>query len=304
MKAVRLYDYGGPETLRYEQDVPLPSVGPDTVLIEATATSVNPVDWKIRSGARQHMFKLDLPTILGKDVSGIVSAVGSAVRAFNPGDRVIAMADATYAQYVAAPEAWVTHLPEGIDLADAAAIPVVSLTGHQLVTLETRAMAGQTILVTGALGSVGRAALHTARKLGATVIAGVRNSQLSDAKALGAAAVLALDDDDAIARLDVIDGVADTVGGDLAAKLLAKVRPGGRFGYAAWLPDDIRIDPSIEVSRVYARPDPATLRDFAEDIRDGAFALPVSRHMPLHDAGAAHALLEKGGAGKIVLRIA
>jgi NADPH:quinone reductase-like Zn-dependent oxidoreductase len=123
MRAVRIYEYGGPETLKYELDAPEPTIGPDMVLIESVGTSVNPIDWKIRSGARQKDFPLDLPAILGKDVSGIVRAVGSDIRNFKPGDRVIAMADPTCAQYVAIPGALATHLPDGMDLIDAAAIP-------------------------------------------------------------------------------------------------------------------------------------------------------------------------------------
>lgn len=302
MKAVRIYGYGAPEVLRYEDDVPEPAVGPDMVLIGAVATSVNPIDWKIRSGARQKDFPLALPAILGRDVSGVVLAIGDAVRTFKVGDHVIAMANATYAERVAVPAATVAHLPDGLDPVDAAAIPLVTLTGDQLVRGATRATAGQTILVSGALGSVGRAAVHAAIKLGAKVIVGVRARQLAEAESLGAYATLALDDDDAVARLDAVDGVADTVGGEVAAKLLGKVKAGGRFGYASVLPDHA-INPSVEISRVFAQPDAATLRAFADDIRDGKFVLPVSRRMPLREAAAAHALLEQGGGGKIVLTL-
>ncbi len=300
MKAVRIYQYGGPDTLKYEDDVPEPAIRPDTVLIKSVATSVNPIDWKVRSGARQKDFPLKLPAILGRDVSGVVMAIGSEVRNFRPGDRVIAMADATYAEIVSVPAGLVAHLPDGVDPIDAAAIPLVSLTGDQLVRVATRAARGQTILVSGALGSVGRAAVHAAKKLSAKVIAGVRARQLADVESLGAYAAVALDDEDALARLDIVNGVADTVGGEIAAKLLGKVRAGGRFGYASVLPEHAA-NPSIDISRVFARPDPPKLREFADDIRDGMFALPISRRMPLREAATAHALLEKGGGGKIVL---
>lgn len=303
MKAVRIYHYGGPEALRYEDDVPDPVIGPDTVLVQMVATSVNPIDWKVRSGARQKDFLLELPAILGRDVSGVVTAVGREVQNFKPGDRVIAIADATYAELVAVREAVVTHLPDGVDPVEAAAIPLASLTGDQLVRVATRAAAGQTILVSGALGSVGRAAVHTAMKLGARVIAGVRSRQLIEAESLGAHSAVALDDDDAIARLEAVDGVADTVGGETAAKLLGKVRAGGHFGFASVLPEGAAKAASVEVSRVFARPDAATLRNFAVDMRDGKFVLPISRRMPLRDVGAAHEQLEKGGGGKIVLTI-
>lgn len=166
--------------------MPDPAIGPDIVLIESVWTSVNPIDSTVRAGVGQKDFPLELPAIPGKDVSGVVIAVGSRVRDFKIGDRVIAMADATYAQFVAVPGALVTHLPDGIDPIDAAAIPLVSLTGNQLVRVATQAVAGQTILVSGALGIVGRAAVHTAKKLGAKVIVGVRARQLPEAESLGA----------------------------------------------------------------------------------------------------------------------
>jgi len=289
VKAVQLYEYGGPENLKYEDDVPEPTLGADSVLVEAAATSVNPVDWKIRSGARQKDFPLKLPAILGKDVSGVVRAVGSNIRSFKPGDRVLAMTDATYAEVVAVAGSILTHLPDGLDLIDSAAIPLIALTGEQLVRLAARAQPGQTLLVSGALGSVGRAAVHTAKKLGVTVIAGVRARQLPEARTLGAVDVVAIDDDAAIAALAAVDCVA-------------RVKNGGIFGYASALPEGVpQRNPSVTVTRVFARPDASKVREFADDIRDGKFLLPISHRLPLRDAGAAHALAQPGGAGKIVL---
>jgi NADPH:quinone reductase-like Zn-dependent oxidoreductase len=302
MKAVRLYEYGGPETLKYDDDVPEPALGDDSVLVEVRATSVNPIDWKIRSGVRQKDFPLQLPAILGKDVSGVVRAVGRNIRTFKPGERVLGMADATYAELVAIEGSLLTHLPDGVDLVDAAAIPLVALTGEQLVRRAAQAQAGQTILVSGALGSVGRAAVHAAKKLGASVIAGVRARQVSEAETLGVSGTLAIDDDAAIAALPLVDGVADTVGGETAAKLFGRVKNGGHFGYASVLPEGVaQRNPTVTITRVFARPDASKVREFADDIRDGTFRLPISRRMPLRDAGAAHALAQKGGAGKIVL---
>ena len=178
----------------------------------------------------------------------------------------------------------------------------MALTGEQLVRIAIQARTGQTIIVTGALGSVGRAAVHVAKKLSIEVIAGVRARQLAEAESLGASSMLALDDDDAIARLQAVDGVADTVGGETAARLFGKVKGGGRFGYASMLPDGLAGHyPTVAVTRVFARPDPSKLREFADDIRDGKFALPISQHLPLQRVGAAHETLEKGGGGKIVL---
>jgi NADPH:quinone reductase-like Zn-dependent oxidoreductase len=274
----------------------------DAVLIATAATSVNPIDWKVRSGARQKDFPLTLPAILGKDVSGVVRAVGSDVRTFRPGDRVLAVAQATYAELVVVAGSQLTHLPEGVDLVDAAAIPLVVLSGEQLVRLAAGARSGQTFIVSGALGSVGRAAVHAAKKMGVRVIAGVRRRQLSEALALGASDTVAIDDAAALAALPKVDGVADTVGGETAATLFTKVKDGGRFGYASVLPEGVAAsNPSVHVTRVFASPDAAKVREFADDIRDGKFVLPISQRLPLEDAAKAHVMVQKGGAGKVVL---
>jgi len=301
MKAVRIHEFGGPEKLGFEEGVSDPPLATGAVLIETVAASVNPIDWKIRSGARQKDFPLSLPAILGRDVSGVVRAVGAQVRNFKPGEQVVAFANATYAELVAVTASVVTHLPDGLDLADAAAIPLIALTGDQLVRHATGVRAGQTVVVTGALGSVGRAAVHAAKKLGATVIAGVRKNQMDAARSLDVAQILAIDDDAAIAKLNV-DAVADTVGGAVAAKLMAQVKAGGRFGYASVIPEGAAATyPQVTVTRVFAQPDPSKVREFLDDVRDGNFVLPIGRRLALRDAAGGHRLGERGGVGKILL---
>src|ERR1700684_3286093 len=302
MRAVVLHEYGGPEKLKFEDNVREPQVSGGTVLIAAAAASVNPIDWKVRTGARQKDVPLSFPAILGRDVSGVVRAVGPNVRHFKVGDRVLALSHATYAEFVAVEDSDVTHLPDGVDLADAAAIPSISLTGDQLVRLATNVKEGQVVLITGALGSVGRAAVHTAKKIGAQVIAGVRAKDLDDARSLGVSDVLAIDDDRAIEKFRQVDAIADTVGGEVAAKLIEKVKQSGSFGYTAVLPESAAArNPTVKIKRVSTQPDPSKVREFADDVRDGKFVLPIGRRMPLRDAAEAHVLGEKGGIGKILL---
>jgi NADPH:quinone reductase-like Zn-dependent oxidoreductase len=302
MKAIVLHEYGGPENLKFEDNVAEPQVSGNTVLIAAAAASVNPIDWKLRSGAAQKMFPLTFPAILGRDISGIVRQVGANVKHFKVGDRVLALSNKTYAELVAVEDSEVTHLPDGVDLTDAAAIPLISLTGDQLVRIATNVQKGQVVLITGALGGVGRAAVHTAKKIGAQVIAGVRGKALEDARALGVSEVLAIDDDQAIEKLRLVDAIADTVGGETAARLIAKVTPGGSVGYTTMLPESAAAkNPTVKITRVGARPDPSKVREFADDVRDGKFVLPIGRRMPLRDAAEAHVLGEKGGIGKIIL---
>ena len=302
MKAVVLHEYGGPAKLKLEDNVTDPQISGDTVLVAATAASVNPIDWKMRSGARQKDFPLSFPAILGRDVSGVVRSVGPNVKHFKPGDRVLALSNATCAELVAVNDSDVTHLPDGVDLADAAAIPLIALTGDQLVRIATNVQKGQVVLITGALGSVGRAAVHMAKKIGAQVIAGVRGKELDDARSLGVSDLLAIDDDDAIGKFRLVDAIADTVGGKVAAKLITKIKQGGSFGYTAVLPENAATqNPSVKITRVLAHPDPSKVREFADDVRDGKFILPIGRRMHLRDAAEAHVLGEQGGIGKILL---
>jgi NADPH:quinone reductase-like Zn-dependent oxidoreductase len=302
MKAVVLHEYGGPEKLKFEEDFPDPLTGGNTVLIASAAASVNPIDWKLRSGAAQQRFPLSFPAILGRDISGIVRQVGANVKHFKIGDRVLALTNKTYAELVAVDDSDVTHLPDGVDLVDAAAIPLISLTGDQLVRVATNVQKGQVVLITGALGSVGRAAVHSAKKIGAQVIAGVRAKELEVARSLGVTDVLAIDDDQAIQNFPLVDAIADTVGGDTAGKLIARVKPNGSFGYTSVLSENATAkNPTVKITRVQAKPDPSKVREFADDVRDGKFVLPIGARMPLKDAAEAHVLGEKGGIGKIIL---
>jgi NADPH:quinone reductase-like Zn-dependent oxidoreductase len=300
MKAVVLWEYGGPGKLQYE-DVEDPIAGEGEVLVRVTASSVNPIDFKLRSGVMKDVWPLELPTILGRDISGIVREVGARVKGFAPGDRVMALGNKAYAELAVVKATDLTHVPEKLDLVEAAALPLVSLTGEQLITRGTKIQAGQTVLVAGALGSVGRAAVWTAKKAGAVVIAGVRKSQVKEAEALGADEVLALDDKEAMERLGFIDAVADTVGHETAEKLLGKVKQGGVFASVLGAPANAAMNPTVRIEAVLAVPDAKTLATMAEDAVEGRLVIPIDRMVPLAEAAKAQAAAEKGGIGKVLL---
>jgi NADPH:quinone reductase-like Zn-dependent oxidoreductase len=300
MKAVVLHEYGPAKNLKYEDfDDPVP--GPDEVLIRVHAVSLNPVDWKMRSGAAKERFPVSFPAILGRDVAGTVSKLGEGVEGFKVGDRVFALAHATYAEFCVVKAAELALIPEGLEITTAGAVPLVSLTGDQLIRRGAQVQAGQTIILTGALGSVGRCALFAALEIGATVIAGVRKQQIDEALSLGAIAAIDTDDDKSIASIGVVDAVADTVNHDVAAKLIAKVKPGGIFASVLGPPANAALHPTVQVNAIMAGPDPKTVVHYAEAIRDGKLKLPIDRLMPLSEAGQAQAIAEKGGIGKIVL---
>jgi NADPH:quinone reductase-like Zn-dependent oxidoreductase len=228
MKAVVLHEYGGPEKLTYE-DWDDPHAGDQQMVIRVTAAGINPIDWKIRSGMMKSYMPLELPTILGYDYSGVVHSVGGGVQGYAKGDEVFGRASKAYAEYLLADPKGIAKLPEGLDLIEAAALPVVLNTGEQLINQVGKVRAGQTVIITGALGSVGRTAVWVAKKIGAHVIAGVRGSQKKAAEELGADSVLALDSSEEIAALGSVDVVADTIGGAVGSALLAKVAAGGTY---------------------------------------------------------------------------
>ncbi len=301
MKAIVLHQYGGPEELKFEE-VPDPQVGPGEVLVRLVATSVNPVDYKLRSGALQAHMPLTLPTILGCDVAGIVERVGEGVDAYSPGDRVLAFGSRTYAELVVVAAKDLAMAPAGLDLVQAGALPLVMLTGEQLISRGAKVGKGQRILIAGAVGGVGRSAVLAARKSGASVIAGVRQKQVAEAESLGVDELVALDDDSSMGKLPDLDAVADAVGQKTGELLLGKVRPGGIFASVVGPPRNAGMYPKVRIEAVRAQPDSRMLAILAEDVLAGRLTIPVDRVIPLAEAGKGQAAAEKGGIGKVLLR--
>ncbi len=300
MKAIVLHEYGGPNKLKYE-DVPDPVAGEGHALVRMAASSVNPIDYKMRSGAAKDRFPLELPAILGRDISGMVREVGKGVNRFKPGDKVMALGNKAYAELAVVAAKDLALVPEKLDLVKAGALPLVTQTGEQLITRGTKIQSGQTVLVSGAVGSVGRSAVWTAKKAGAVVIAGVRKSQLKEAAALGADQVLALDDAGTMEKLGFVDAVADMVGGETAQALLGKVKQGGVFASVLGVPGNAKMHPTVKIEAIQTVPDAGTLRTMAEDVAAERLVIPIDRMVSLAEAGEAQAAAEKGAKGKILL---
>ncbi len=300
MKAIVLHEYGPPGKLKYE-DVPDPVPGEGEVLVRLAATSVNPIDFKMRSGEVQAYMPVEFPGILGRDVAGIIRQLGPGVTGFAEGDRVMGMGEKTYAELVVVKASSLAIVPPDLDLVSAAALPLVTTTGEQLITRGARIESGQTILVAGAVGGVGRSAVLTAKKAGAIVIAGVRKSQLDEARELHADELLALDDKDAMQKLGYLDAIADAVGHETAEQLIAKVKQGGVFASVLGPPGNARLHPTVRIEVVRAQPDAETLRTLAEDVLAKRLVIPIDRMVPLADAADAHAAAQKGGVAKILL---
>jgi len=213
----------------------------------------------------------------------------------------MALASKTYAELAVVKAAELAHVPDGLDLVEAAALPLVTLTGTQLIIRGTGIRAAQTVLVSGALGSVGRSAVHAAKQAGATVIAGVRKRQVEEARSLGADQIVALDDTAAMEKLGFLDAVADTVGGTTAQALIGTVKPGGVFASVLGPPANAKLNPTVRVVPVQVAGDAAMLRALAEDVAAKRLVIPIDRIIPLADAGEGQAAAEKGGIGKVLL---
>ncbi len=300
MRAVVLHKYGGPDELKWEE-LQDPVAGAGEVLVRVSSSSVNPVDYKMRSGEAKGRFPVEFPGIIGRDVAGVVRALGEGVAGFEPGDKVFALANHTYAELCVVKAADLAKVPEGLDVVEAGALPLVVQTGEQLIRLGTKIEAGQTVLVAGAAGAVGRAAVWVAKKSGARVIAGVKKSQLEAAKTLGADEVIALDDESAMESLGFVDAVADAVGGKTAEMLLGKVKQGGVFASVLGPPTNAGLHPTLHVEAVSTVPDPGRLVEIAEDVLSKKLVIPIDRMISMAKAGEGQAAAEKGGIGKVLL---
>jgi NADPH:quinone reductase-like Zn-dependent oxidoreductase len=293
-------EYGGPEVLNYG-DFSDPTPGPSEVLLKVAAASINPVDLKQRAGATRAYFPLEFPNVIGWDVSGTVMKLGPDVSEFAVGDRVFAWAFHTYAELCVVKTSVLAKIPEGLDLIEAAALPLVTMTGSQLISQASGVRRGQSILVSGAVGSVARAAVCTAKDQGAQVIAGVRKDQLTEAEGLGVDKVVALDSEAALNALPPVDVVANTVGGTTVERLLSKVKDGGTFASVTGVPESAQKYPTVHCVAFVSKQDPKTLLYMAGAVRDGRLKIPIAKKLPLSEAREGHIAMEKGAPGKILL---
>jgi NADPH:quinone reductase-like Zn-dependent oxidoreductase len=306
MKALIATAYGDVENLTLAE-MPEPKLGPGDVKIQVHAASINPLDWKMLSGQMRASMELHFPAILGHDASGEVLEVGADVKSLRAGDRVLGLASNTFAERVAAAEnAWVT-VPRGLELKDAAALPQVALTGALLAdAVDPRP--GLSILVTGALGGVGRIAVFVAKRAGATVWAGVRAKQKAAAGMLGADHVVAIDDDAETAELPEFDAICDTVGGEPVARLLPHLKRDGALGSALGEPAAAKERGArVTAIRTFTaiRTQPDLLKRWLSDLATAAarrkLVMPTQRTFPLKQGAEAFRLARQGSVGKVLL---
>ena len=228
-------------------------------------------------------------------------ATGSAVTDLRAGDRVCGWTYHTYAELVADKAIFFAKVPRTMNLVDSAALPIAGVTGSQLISVASGLRAGQTVLVSGAAGAVGRCAVYMAKLSGAHVIAGVREVQLGEATSIGADETIALDDPAAYSAIPQVDVVANTLRGQAARDLLPKIKAGGIFASVTGLPDGVTDYPKVRIVSFRSRKDRAGIAFIADAVNAGMLTMPIGRRERLENAGSAQAAFTKGGIGKVLL---
>jgi NADPH:quinone reductase-like Zn-dependent oxidoreductase len=295
MKAYGFTRYGGPETETF-LDLPIPEPGPGELLVRVTAAGVNPADWKVRAGLRRAEMPLEPPVALGREVAGVVEQVGSGVSGFAAGDDVFGGTVGSvggWAEFARVPAAFAAHRPSEVAVTDAATLPVAAATAYDAL-VQLALAPGATLLVIGAGGGVGLAAVQLARARGVEVV-GIASPGKHELLAGLGATPIAPDADVPVA----VDGVLDLVGGDALRRAVAGTETSAVVSAADRLTVVALGGGPVERVRSGER-----LAAVAQQVAEGALDPHVTEVRPFAEAGSALALVEGGHArGKIVLRI-
>ncbi|WP_159808483.1 NADP-dependent oxidoreductase [Cellulomonas citrea] len=307
MRAITYSRYGGSDVLTLT-DLPEPKVGPDSVLVRVRASSVNPVDWKVRAGYLDGLLDVVFPVVPGWDVAGVVERVGPDAPEFAVGDEVFGyvrkdwVQGGTLAELVAAPVRTLARKPASLTFEEAAAVPLTGLTAYQSIE-RSGVHAGQTVLVHAAAGGVGQFAVQIARARGARVIGTASPANHEYLRTLGAEPVAYGDGlVDRVRALapDGVDVVLDFGTDDLVATTRALLAPGGTVASI--------VNPAARVELgghyLWVRPSSEDLAALATMADAGQLAVDVAAVFDLADAAAAHELSESGHVrGKVVVRV-
>lgn len=306
MRGVAYDRFGDESVLQLRDDLPEPPVGPDTVLVRAHASGVNPVDMAIRGGHLAGAFPHHFPIIPGWDLAGVVERVGPAVVDFAPGDEVFGYLRrddvqwGTLAELVPAPQRCLAAKPESLSFAEAGALPLAGLTAYQALTEVLDVGEGDRVLVHRAAGGVGFAAVQIAVALGAHVLgtAGPRNHGfLRDA---GVAEVFDYSAGPISGQLsEPVDAVLDLVGGDTLADAPKQVHEPARIASV--------VDPGVRElggRYVFVRPDSHDLQELGRMADAGQLRVPIARAFPLERTADAQRLVAEGHVrGKVVVTL-
>ena len=306
MKAAYFERHGGPEVIRYGA-LPDPEAGPGEIVVDIHAASVNGADCKVLSGRYSQL--ADFPHVLGRDFSGAVAALGEGVDEFAPGDAVFGVCAAgqegTYAEKVAMKAVLVARKPDSLSHVDAAALALIGLTAVVSIEDTLALQTGEKLLIQGGAGGVAGFAIQLARHIGAHVIATCSARNVEYVRGLGADEVIDYNAQDFTEAVSDCDAVFETVGGDVAQRSFAVLRPGGRAAFIASgpaAPEPPRDD--VTALRPRVGRDRAHLMRILELVEAGAVRVPEIRTFPLEDAASALATsASRHLRGKLVLQV-
>jgi NADPH:quinone reductase-like Zn-dependent oxidoreductase len=309
MKAVQFERHGGPEVLHLAE-VPDPVAGPGEVVVDIHAASVNAADYKVRLGGGAYGSSgVKLPHILGRDFSGVVSAVGPGVTDLRVGDPVFGVCDqgieGAYAEKIAIKAAIVAKKPARLGHAEAAAMALTGLTALWALEDTAKLKAGETILIQGGAGGVAGFAIQLAKHLGATVLTTASAHNHDYVRGLGADRVVDYNKEDFTKVVSGCDVVFDTVGGDVQVRSYEVLKPGGRLVWIA--PAPAGFQPSrkdVQVLRPGVARDRAHLERILQLLEAGAVSPPAITRYKLADAAEAHRVSEgRHLQGKLVFEV-
>ena len=310
MRAITQKAFGGPDVLELTE-TPKPKPIPTEVLVRVRATSVNPVDTFVRSGAFPVLG--DPPFILGWDVSGVVEEVVPGVTRFRAGDEVYGMpffprAGSTYAEYVAVPSRQLARKPKNLDHAQAAALPLVGLTAWQALVDIAAVEPGQRVLIHAGGGGVGHVAVQIAKALGAYVITTASAAKSDFVRSLGADEVIDYKAVDFAKTVRDVDVVLELIGGGNAERSFGVLRPGGLLITAVERTNAELARKTeaagLRFAGITVEPDYVGLERLTELVEAGKLRPHVERTLPLEEAAKAHELVAQGSTtGKIVLTV-
>ncbi len=315
MKAVIINRYGSPDVLQYA-DVDKPQIKPDQMLVKVYASSVNPIDWKIRKGMLKILTGNRFPIGLGFDVAGEVVEVGSRVTRFQVGDAIYARLDqltgGAYAEYVAVSEKVAALKPQTMSYEQAAAVPLAALTALQSLRDQGHLQPGQKVLINGASGGVGTFAIQIAKLLQASQVAGVCSSRnIELVKHLGADQVIDYTRQDFTQSNEVYNIVFDVVGKSSLAACRSILHPQGVYITTQPFPGNLlqsflsALIPGRKYKVIIVKSSGADLAYLKQQIETGKLQSVIDRTYPLAAAAAAHTYSETGRAqGKVVITIA
>jgi len=307
MKAVCIHSFGGPEVLKVES-IERPTPQADEVLIKVHAASVNPVDYKIRSGGYPAVKKQQLPKVLGRDVSGTIEECGRAVQNMQEGDEVYAMLDGGpggYAEYVAVKANLCAPKPKQLDYTAAAAVPLAALTAWQGLFDHGHLLAGQRVLIHGGAGGVGHFAIQFAKASGATVCTTVSAEDEAFVRSLGADEVVDYKSERFEQKVHDVDLVFDLVAGDTQERSWAVLKDGGTLISTLAKPSEARArEHHARAAHYMAHPDGTELKEIGTLIDSGKVKPHIDATYPLERAAEAQQRIEgQHTQGKVVLQV-